>query len=77
MRRLLLLGSGLAAIVAATAAGAAETIVYTYDARGRLVKVQRTGTPAINNGVTTDYAYDRAENRTSKVTAGSANQPPP
>ncbi len=77
MRLLLLSGSALAAIVAASAAGAAETIAYTYDARGRLVTVARTGTPAINNGVTTTYTMDKAENRTNKATTGSANAPPP
>ena len=41
---------------------AAETITYTYDARGRLVKVERTGT--VNNGVTTNYTIDKADNRT-------------
>ncbi len=75
MRRLFLLGSALSALVAAAPAGAAETITYTYDARGRLVKVERTGT--VNNGVTTDYVIDKAENRTSKTTSGSPNPPPP
>lgn len=54
---------------------AAETITYTYDARGRLVKVERTGT--INNNVTTNYVIDKAENRTNKTTTGSPNPPPP
>ena len=71
MRLFLLSGSALAAIVAATAASAAETITYSYDARGRLVTVQRTGTPAINNGVLTTYVIDKAENRTNKTTTGS------
>ena len=54
---------------------AAETITYTYDARGRLVKVERTGTA--NNGVTTNYTIDKADNRTNKTTTGSPNPPPP
>jgi hypothetical protein len=49
----------------AAAAPATETVNYTYDAKGRLVKVQHSGT--VNNGVVTNYAYDRADNRTSKV----------
>jgi YD repeat-containing protein len=62
------------AALAATAAWAAETITYTYDARGRLVKVERTGT--VNNNVKAEYTYDKAENRTNlKVT--SPNPPPP
>ena len=63
------------ALLLATAADAPETITYTYDARGRLVKVQRTGT--VNNGVTTDYVIDKADNRTNKTTTGSPNPPPP
>ena len=61
------------AAVAATAAWAAETITYTYDARGRLVKVVRTGT--VNNNVKAEYKYDKAENRTN-VTVTSPNPPP-
>jgi hypothetical protein len=51
------------------AAFAAETITYTYDSRGRVVKVERTGT--VNNGVTACYAYDRADNRTNVTVATS------
>jgi hypothetical protein len=38
---------------------AAETITYTYDARGRVVQVARTG--SVNNKTTT-YVYDKAHN---------------
>ncbi len=75
MRRSILLGSAVAMIIASNAASAAETITYTYDARGRLVKVERSGTA--NNGVTTDYTIDKADNRTNKSTTGSPNPPPP
>jgi murein DD-endopeptidase MepM/ murein hydrolase activator NlpD len=54
---------------------ASETIAYTYDAKGRLVKVERSG--SINNGVVTNYAFDKADNRTGKTTAGSPNPGPP
>ncbi|MGH6615655.1 hypothetical protein [Sphingomonas sp.] len=48
-------------------AGASEAINYTYDAKGRLVKVERSGT--VNNGVVTNYTLDRADNRKNvKVT---------
>lgn len=57
------------------AAYAAETITYSYDARGRLVQVARTGT--VNNNVTTNYVYDKADNRQTKTTTGSPNPPPP
>ncbi len=62
-------------LLAASPAIAAETIAYSYDARGRLVQVARTGT--VNNGVTTTYGLDRADNRTTKTTTGSPNPPPP
>ena len=58
MRALLVLS-----LLLSTAADAAETITYTYDARGRLVKVERTGT--VNNNVTTNYTIDKADNRTN------------
>jgi hypothetical protein len=36
-------------------------------------QVARSGTPAVNNGVTTSYTYDKADNRTNKTTTGSSN----
>jgi hypothetical protein len=53
---------------------AAETITYTYDAKGRLVKVERSG--AVNNGVKAEYKQDKADNRTNVTVTGSANPPP-
>ena len=72
MRRILLLA---AALPPAMPAQAAETISYSYDARGRLVQVARSG--SVNNGVVTTYTHDKADNRTSKTTTGSPNPPPP
>lgn len=73
---------GVAILLAGTAAAlvpalaiAAETIVYRYDARGRLIAVERTG--AVNNNVTTNYSFDKADNRLVKTTTGSPNLPPP
>ncbi|HEV2818542.1 MAG TPA: hypothetical protein VGW40_15120 [Allosphingosinicella sp.] len=57
----------------AVAAWASETITYTYDARGRLVKVVRAG--SVNNNVTANYSYDKADNRTN-VNVASPNSPP-
>jgi hypothetical protein len=51
------------------AASASETITYTYDALGRVVKVARTGT--VNNGVTANYSYDKADNRTNVTVTGA------
>jgi RHS Repeat len=53
-------------------ASANETVRYRYDAKGRLVRVERTGT--VNNGVNTDYRYDRANNRVRIIVAGSRVQ---
>jgi YD repeat-containing protein len=68
----------LAAIVAgigiAAVASASETVNYHYDARGRLVKVVRTGT--VNNGVNASYTHDKADNRTNVTVTGSSNPPP-
>lgn len=64
-----------ALLLTSGAALAAETVTYRYDARGRLVEVARSG--SVNNGVTTTYAHDRANNRTTKTTTGSPNPPPP
>ena len=62
-----------AAAAAAATAYATETIIYTYDARGRLVKVERSGT--VNNNVKAEYKYDKADNRTN-VNVTSPNSPP-
>lgn len=59
-----MIAAGLSAACATSAATAAETVRYTYDARGRLVSVVRVG-PAPR---TTGYVYDRADNRTNKTT---------
>lgn len=58
-----------AAVSLATAAVAAETLTYRYDARGRLVKVERSG--SVNSNVNTSYAYDKAGNRTNKSITGA------
>jgi YD repeat-containing protein len=63
-----------AAIGIAAVASASETIDYSYDAKGRLVKVVRSGN--INNGVNTNYTYDKADNRTNVTVNGSSNPPP-
>lgn len=68
----------LAAIVTAiglaAAASATETITYKYDSRGRLVRVVRNGT--ITSNVSTNYTYDKADNRTNVTVTNSTNPPP-
>ena len=74
MNRACLLGFLLSSLAIAAAATAAETVTYTYDAKGRLVKVVRTGT--VNNNVTVEYTHDKADNRTRLKTTNSPNPPP-
>ena len=54
---------------------AQETNTYTYDALGRLTNVTTSGGPS--NGVTQEYQYDPAGNRTQQTVTGSSNPPPP
>ena len=63
----ILIAFGMVAIAAP--AFAAETVSYTYDAKGRLVAVVRAGT--VNNGVTVTYQHDQADNRQRVVTQGA------
>lgn len=58
------------ALLTAIPASAAETVTYGYDARGRLVAVARSGT--VNDGATTAYSYDKADNRTLEAVTGAA-----
>ena len=44
---------------------------YTYDAKGRLVKVVHTDTA--NNNLTTTYSHDKADNRTNVTTTGASS----
>jgi hypothetical protein len=73
MRKAILFGAGVSLLAGQSIA--AETVTYSYDARGRLIQVARTGT--VNNGVTTTHQYDKADNRVVKTTTGSANPGPP
>jgi hypothetical protein len=72
VRHLLLFAT--AAVLPLQAVSAAETIAYSYDAKGRLMKVVRSG--SVNNGVTTTYTHDRVDNRKTLVVTGSPNPPP-
>lgn len=72
------MGSKLALAIAlvcametSTSAIAQETTTITYDALGRVVKVQKSGGPS--NGVEANYEFDAAGNRTRVKVEGSAN----
>jgi hypothetical protein len=67
-QKLVLLAGGIL-MLGASAAQASETITYTYDAKGRLVKVVHSGT--VNNGVTTEYTHDHADNRVNVKVTGA------
>ena len=54
---------------------ASETITYSYDAKSRLVKVERSG--GANNGVKAEYTHDKADNRTNVTVSGSTKALPP
>jgi large repetitive protein len=71
----LMAGAALVAIVSPVVAS--ETITYTYDAQGRLIKTETTGT--VNGGNSTGTAYDTAHNRYFYASAlsGAALPPPP
>jgi hypothetical protein len=61
-------------VSAGTSAIASETVTYAYDAKGRLIKIVRSG--SVNNGVQTDYQHDKADNRSRVRTTGSSTPPP-
>lgn len=54
-----------------TAAQAAETRNFTYDAKGRMIKVTKSGTAT--GSVTVDYEFDKADNRTRSKTETGAS----
>lgn len=58
MKHVFYLGTAIALISGTV--HATETQKYRYDAKGRLIKVERTGT--VNNNVTTEYTHDKADN---------------
>lgn len=74
-RHIVLAANLLISICYSQSVQASETVKYTYDAKGRLIKVERTGT--VNNNVTTTYEHDKADNRKKVKTTGSSNAPPP
>jgi hypothetical protein len=61
--------TALAVAGCAAAAIASETVTYTYDARGRLIRVHSNGAYGAN--VMTNYALDKADNRTNRTTTGA------
>lgn len=66
LRAGMILGMGSAI---ATAAGASETINYSYDPRGRLIQATHSGT--VNNGVRSCYSLDKADNRLTQTVSST------
>lgn len=69
-KRLLATTAVLIAVVCASPAIASETATYTYDARGRLVAVERVSGP---DTIQTSYTYDQADNRINVNTTGASS----
>lgn len=61
----------ITALAVSQSAFAAETVTYSYDAHGRLVKAAHSGT--VNANVQTQYCQDKADNRTRVKTTNTAN----
>jgi hypothetical protein len=58
------------AVIAVSAPSlAAETTTYSYDAKGRLIQVVKSGGPV--SGTVTTYEHDKASNRKRVQTAGA------
>jgi YD repeat-containing protein len=70
MQRSVILFGFLGLCASAASSVSAETRTYSYNARGELVGSSVSGGPA--NGVQTTVVYDKAGNRTSYQTVGSA-----
>ena len=62
-------------LTVASTAHAGETVTYSYDAKGRLVKLVHAGT--VNGNVQTTYTHDTADNRKNTSTTGSPNTSSP
>ncbi len=68
-RTLVMFGLLIAGLIPSSSALGSETVYYTYDALGRLVKTTRAGT--VNNNVQSQYSYDAAGNRTNVTVSGA------
>lgn len=68
--KLVLAAISVALCAASSAAIVAETITYTYDAKGRLIRVEHAG--SLNSGVRVALTHDAADNRRNVKISGSS-----
>lgn len=59
----------LSSTLAAAGGFGNETMNYSYDAKGRLERVEHLGT--INNNVVSYYSFDKADNRVNVNVSGA------
>lgn len=71
--RTIIAGAAMAVAMWAITAAASETTTYTYDARGRLVKVVRDRSSDDDWAV--DITYDAAGNRTNYASTNTTTTP--
>lgn len=64
-----ILVAALSSSLAAAGGFGNETINYSYDAKGRLVKVEHSGT--VNSNVVANYSFDKADNRDNVSVSGA------
>ena len=70
-----LLGTAVGVLVLNGSGQASDTVIYSYDALGRLVATSTTG--GTNDGLGVSTAYDPAGNRTNYSVSGASGSPPP
>ncbi len=64
-----MLRSSVTLIIFAASPFTAETTTYSYDAKGRLIQVVKSGGPV--SGTVTSYEHDKIDNRKRVQTAGA------
>ena len=63
-------------VACSSPAWAGDSVQYTYDARGRLVKVLHSSTSTVNQNVQACYKYDKEGNRVKVATTAASTSSP-
>lgn len=74
LRYVLVLGLAMTPTFA-TPSFATETVTYSYDALGRLIRTVKSGGPS--TGVDAQVGYDKVGNRINVTVTGANSNPPP